>query len=76
MSGSFAPCPVPALAGRHDDADVICLTRGAVNTPHLAMRFESEQGAVSNDAGFFYRFIKDANVASVKSQKTEGFETR
>ena len=27
-----------ALAGRHDDADVICLTRRAVNHPHPVMQ--------------------------------------
>src|SRR6267142_3118023 len=35
-SGSFAPWPVSALAGRHDDEDVICLRRCAVNTPYPA----------------------------------------
>jgi len=25
FSGSFAPCPLSALAGRHDDGDLICL---------------------------------------------------
>jgi hypothetical protein len=29
-----------AVAGRYDDADVICLTRRAVNNPHPAMQFE------------------------------------
>jgi hypothetical protein len=32
FSGSFAPCSLPVLAGRHDDANVICLTRRTVNT--------------------------------------------
>src|SRR6516165_78150 len=31
--GSFAPCPVSALAGYHD-GDVICLRRQPVNNPH------------------------------------------
>ena len=36
LSGSFAPCSLPVLAGRHDDADVICLTRLPVNTLYLS----------------------------------------
>src|SRR2546423_2401778 len=36
---------LPALAGRHDDADLISLTRRAVNKPTLAM--QSERRAVS-----------------------------
>src|SRR5215216_1308434 len=31
FSGSFAQCPLSVLAGRHDDADFICLRRRAVN---------------------------------------------
>src|SRR5215831_11234156 len=38
--GSFAPCSVSTLAGRHDDADVICLTRVPVNNPTPAMQSE------------------------------------
>src|SRR6266567_314624 len=34
--GSFAPCSVSTLAGRHD-GDVISLPRPTVNTPHPAM---------------------------------------
>jgi hypothetical protein len=33
-SGSFAQCPVSALAGRHDNGNLICLTRAAVNSPN------------------------------------------
>src|SRR5437764_245863 len=32
---------LPALAGRHDDENLISLTRRAVNTPHPAMKAES-----------------------------------
>src|SRR5881398_3704721 len=39
-SGSFAPCPLPALAGRHDAGDVIYLPRRAVNNPNPAMQSE------------------------------------
>jgi hypothetical protein len=38
FSDSFAPCAVSALAGHHDDEDLICLTRRAVNTAHPAMQ--------------------------------------
>ena len=31
LSGGCAPCVLPVLAGRHDDANVICLTRRTVN---------------------------------------------
>jgi len=41
FSGSFAQYPLPALAGRHDDGDVICLTRHAVNNPNPSMKSES-----------------------------------
>jgi hypothetical protein len=37
FSGSFAPCPFSALAGRHD-GDVLYLTRRAVNNPNLSMK--------------------------------------
>src|SRR3712207_6099515 len=40
VSSSVAPCVFSALAGRHDDGDVICLTRRAVNTPHPSMKSE------------------------------------
>ena len=33
VSGSFVPCPCSVLAGRHDDPDLICLTRQPVNNP-------------------------------------------
>jgi hypothetical protein len=33
--GQFCPCPLSALAGRHDDGDVICLSRRTVNNPFL-----------------------------------------
>ena len=39
--GSFALYQLPALAGRHDNGNLICLTRQPVNTPHPAMRTES-----------------------------------
>src|SRR5437899_3045766 len=32
FSGSVAQSPCPALAGRHEDGDLIALTRPAVNT--------------------------------------------
>jgi hypothetical protein len=40
LSGGFDQYPVSALAGRHDDEDVICLTPPAVNNPHPAMQCE------------------------------------
>jgi hypothetical protein len=40
LSGSFAPCPVSALAGHYDDEGVICLRRQPVNTSHPAMQSE------------------------------------
>src|SRR6266487_4485378 len=40
VSGSFTPCPLPVLAGRHDDETVISLTRLPVNTPNPAMKAE------------------------------------
>ena len=59
VSGSFAPCPYSALAGRHDDENVICLRRHAVNTSNLVMKAER---VVSKNPGFFSRFTKDSNV--------------
>jgi len=44
LSGGVAPCPVAALVERHDDANLICLTRQRVNNPKLAM--QSERGVV------------------------------
>ena len=45
-----------ALAGHHDDEDVICLTRHAVNNPHLAMQLKyvgwCEKGAVAKNPSF------------------------
>ena len=32
---------LPALAGRHDNGNLICLTRQPVNAPHPAIRTES-----------------------------------
>jgi hypothetical protein len=40
--GTFAPYPFSALAGRHDNGDVICLTRRTVNSLYPAMKFENE----------------------------------
>jgi hypothetical protein len=40
FAGSFAPCPLSAVLGRHDDGGVICLTRRAVNTQTPAMKTE------------------------------------
>ena len=37
---SFAPCSVSALAGRHNDGHLICLTCYTVNTPHSALQSE------------------------------------
>jgi hypothetical protein len=37
---SFAPYPFSALAGRHDNGDLISLTRPAVNSPNPAMQSE------------------------------------
>jgi hypothetical protein len=36
----FRPYLLPALAGRHDDEAVICLTQRTVNTPNPAMQSE------------------------------------
>src|SRR5215471_20294291 len=36
--GSFARCPLPMFAGRHDDEDVICLTCYPVNNQTPAMQ--------------------------------------
>ena len=38
--GSFTQYPLSALTGRHDDRDLISLTRPSVNTPYLAMKAE------------------------------------
>src|SRR5215475_2761303 len=38
LFGQLAPCPCPTLAGCHDNADVICLTRLPVNNPTSAMQ--------------------------------------
>src|SRR6266568_4115684 len=40
FSSSFAQCPLSALAGRHDDGDLICLARRAVNNPNPSMKAE------------------------------------
>ena len=44
--GQFGPCPLPTLAGRHEDAGLISLTRLAVNNPNPAM--QSERAAVTS----------------------------
>ena len=41
LSGSSALYLLSALAGCHDDGDVICLRRQAVNNPNPAMKAES-----------------------------------
>jgi hypothetical protein len=38
--GIFARCLLSALASRHDNEDVICLTRRAVNNPNPSMKSE------------------------------------
>src|SRR5262249_40552870 len=38
---SFAPCSVSTLAGRHDDADVICLRQRVVNVMQSGCRVAS-----------------------------------
>jgi hypothetical protein len=45
--GSFALYQLPTLAGRHDDRDLISLTRQPVNTPHPAMTMRTESGVSS-----------------------------
>jgi hypothetical protein len=45
----FCPCPFSALAGHHDDEDLISLPRRAVNTAHPAM--QSHQ-SVSFNGGY------------------------
>jgi hypothetical protein len=53
FSGSFAPCPLPALAGRHDKTDFISLTQPAVNNPNPAIESKrvvlGEEGVVSEN---------------------------
>src|SRR5262249_54956581 len=41
LSGSFAPYPFSAHAGRHDDADVICLRQRVVNVMQSGCRVAS-----------------------------------
>src|SRR5215471_11200624 len=41
FSGSFTPCPLSALAGRHDDGDLLCLTRRAGNNPHSSVKSDA-----------------------------------
>jgi len=56
LYGSFAPYPFPPLAGSHDDGDVICLTRRAVNKPNPLMKSKRigllEKGAVAKYGRF------------------------
>jgi hypothetical protein len=51
FSSSFAPYLFSALAGRHDDEDLICLTRRTVNNLPPPMKSErvvlGEKGGVS-----------------------------
>jgi hypothetical protein len=58
-------------------ATLISLTRQPVNTPNPAIKAErvvlGEQGAVSKNPGFFYRFTKDANVDPAEVSKNGGF---
>jgi hypothetical protein len=53
---ALAPDPCSSLAGRHDNADVISLTRLPVNTSHPAIQFKQvmlrEQDVVSKNQGF------------------------
>ena len=49
--GSFALYQLPALAGRHDDRDLIALTQRTVNNPHSAMQSESEKVGVAKKGG-------------------------
>jgi len=46
---SFAPYPCSSLATRHDNGNLIYLTRQPFNTPHPAIRAESE---VAKNGGF------------------------
>ena len=59
FSSSFARCPLPALAGRHNDDDVISLARRTVNNPNPAMK----QKGVSRVTLFFSRVAKSAGVS-------------
>jgi hypothetical protein len=38
--GQFCSIPFSAFAGLHDNGDLICLTRRAVNTPNPSMKSE------------------------------------
>src|SRR4051812_43051769 len=55
FSGSVAPCPLSVLAGRHDNGNLIYLTRAAVNNPNPSMKSERadlrERGAVAKKGG-------------------------
>ena len=41
FSGSFTPCLLSSVSGRHDDGNLICLTRREVNNPNSSMKSES-----------------------------------
>jgi hypothetical protein len=62
---------LPALAGRHDDEDVICLMRLPVNTPHPVMKAGSgvsknHRILLANPEMSFYCTIKRSLVDSTK----------
>jgi hypothetical protein len=63
--GSFAPYPFLALAGHHDDKDVICLTQHAVNNAHTAIKSKHGGlrgwGSVAKNGGF-ERLIRNTIV--------------
>jgi hypothetical protein len=57
FSGTFAQCPLSALAGRHDNGNLICLlARAAVNYPYPSMKSECvglyEKGTVAKKVVF------------------------
>src|SRR6516165_9034679 len=55
LSGSLARCLLSALAGRHDNGNLICLRWCAVNNSNTIMQSErgiwEEQGTVSKNGG-------------------------
>jgi hypothetical protein len=55
FSGSFAQDLLSALAGRHDDGDVISLTRRAVNNPNSSQGYGVRESAVAKKGGFLRR---------------------
>src|SRR5262249_7961452 len=52
-------CPLP-IAGRYEDADLICLTRRAVNTPNPAMQ----------SGGFWRRWSRSCNGRDIDGHES------